>query len=44
LQLSKDDASVLWLMHPSNIYGLSDAIAWSPDGTGRIDIHQVKVK
>lgn len=44
LQLSKDDASVLWLMHPSNIYGLSDAVVWSPDGTGRIDINQIKVK
>ncbi|MEW9699211.1 ABC transporter substrate-binding protein [Paenibacillus sp. SI8] len=44
LALSKEDASVLWLMHPSNIYGLSNAINWTPDGTGRIDIHQIKVK
>lgn len=44
LQLSKEDASVLWLMHPSNIYGLSDAIDWKPDGTGRIEIRQIKVK
>lgn len=44
LELSKDDASVLWLMHPSNIYGLSNTINWTPDGTGRIDIHQIKVK
>ncbi|UUZ93943.1 ABC transporter substrate-binding protein [Paenibacillus sp. P25] len=44
LQLSKEDASVLWLMHPSNIYGLSDAIDWKPDGTGRIEIRSIKVK
>jgi peptide/nickel transport system substrate-binding protein len=44
LDLSKEDASVLWLMHSSNIYGLSNSIRWTPDGTGRIDIHQIKVK
>ncbi|WP_248925016.1 ABC transporter substrate-binding protein [Paenibacillus hamazuiensis] len=44
LQMSKEDASVLWLMHPSNIYGISDALDWKPDGTGRVEIRQIKVK
>lgn len=44
LNLEKEDASVLWLMHPSNIYGVSDKINWNLTGAGRIDIQQIKVK
>ncbi|WP_240417786.1 ABC transporter substrate-binding protein [Paenibacillus periandrae] len=44
LDKSKQGSPVNWLMFPPNIYGLSSNIDWKPDGTGRIDIHQIKVK
>ncbi|TBL68208.1 ABC transporter substrate-binding protein [Paenibacillus thalictri] len=44
LEKYKEGSPVNWYMFPPNIYGLSGSIDWKPDGTGRIDIHQIKVK
>ncbi|TDF98735.1 ABC transporter substrate-binding protein [Paenibacillus piri] len=44
LDKTKQGSPVNWLMFPPNIYGMSGNIDWKPDGTGRIDIHRIKVK
>lgn len=44
LEKSKADASVLWLMHPDNLYAVSDKLQWEYGGQGRIDIQKIKVK
>nr|WP_206916495.1 ABC transporter substrate-binding protein [Alicyclobacillus suci] len=44
LEVTKQQAAVVWLLQPSNIYGVSKQINWQPNGATQIQIQQIQEK
>jgi peptide/nickel transport system substrate-binding protein len=44
LDITKQQAAVVWLLQPANIYGVSNDIEWHVDGATQIHIQQIQEK